>query len=189
MVCFKNGKPSKNDYRRFNIKTVIGSDDFASMKEIVFRRYSRLIAEDTDLPKLIIIDGGKGQLRSAKEALEDLNIYGKIPIIGIAKRLEEIYFPEDSYPLHISKRSSSLHLIQKLRDEAHRFAINFHRQRRSKNTFKTELENIEGIGKKKADLLLKHFKSVSKVSKASEEQMSELIGQSAAEKVAAYFKA
>ena len=187
MVCFKDGKPSKADYRRFNIKTVVGSDDFASMKEIVFRRYYRLIAEDQPLPKLIVIDGGKGQLSKAVEALEDLEIRGKIPIIGIAKRLEEIYFPDDSLPLHISKRSSSLQLIQKLRDEAHRFAITFHRQKRSKSTFKTELESIEGIGRKKADQLLKHFKSVSKVSKASEEDISSVIGSTAGKRVYQYF--
>ena len=152
MVCFRNGRPSKKDYRKFNIKTVIGPDDFASMREIVHRRYRRLLDEEIPLPNLIVIDGGKGQLRAACDALKDLGIYGDIPIIGIAKRLEEIYRPEDPYPLHIDKKSESLKLIQRARDEAHRFAITFHRQKRSNAAWKSELEEIPGIGKKTGDV-------------------------------------
>jgi len=160
MVCFRNGKPSKKDYRHFNIKTVKGPDDFASMREVVFRRYKRLINEGEDLPQLIVIDGGKGQWSSACDALKELGIYGETSIVGIAKRLEEIYFPEDSIPLHINKKSISLRILQHLRDEAHRFAITFHRLKRSKASFNTVLEDIPGIGKKTTDILLNHFKSV-----------------------------
>ena len=176
MVCFKDGKPSKKDYRHFNIKTVEGPDDFASMREIVHRRYSRLINEDLPLPNLIVIDGGKGQLSSACEALKALEIYGSIPIIGIAKRLEEIYFPEDSIPVHISKKSPSLFLLQRIRDEAHRFAITFHRNKRSKASFNTELETIKGIGKETTDRLLKEFKSVKKIKSASIEDLTNIVG-------------
>jgi len=177
MVCFRNGKPSKKDYRHYNIKTVIGPDDFASMYEVVKRRYSRLANENKKLPKLVLIDGGKGQLSSAVSALKDINLYGQIPIIGIAKRLEEIYFPEDQYPLHISKKSPSLKLLQQLRDEAHRFAITFHRLKRSNNSFTTELEEIPNIGKKTADLLLKTFKSVNKIKAANLDELSGIVGQ------------
>ena len=176
MVCFKDGKPSKKDYRHFNIKTVEGPDDFASMREIVHRRYSRLLNEDLPLPNLIVIDGGKGQLSSACEALKALEIYGSIPIIGIAKRLEEIYFPEDSIPVHISKKSPSLFLLQRIRDEAHRFAITFHRNKRSKASFNTELETIKGIGKETTDRLLKEFKSVKKIKSASIEDLTNIVG-------------
>lgn len=176
MVCFKNGRPSKKDYRKFNIKTVVGPDDFASMYEIVFRRYKRLLEEEVPLPNLIIIDGGKGQLSAACRALKDLSIYGDIPIIGIAKRLEEIYRPEDPYPLHIDKKSESLKLIQRARDEAHRFAITFHRQKRSNAAFRSELEDIKGIGKKTAVSLLKNFKSVKRIKEAEEEELVSLIG-------------
>jgi excinuclease ABC subunit C len=176
MVCFKNGRPSKKDYRKFNIKTVVGPDDFASMYEIVFRRYQRLLNEEVDLPNLIVIDGGKGQLSAACQALKDLGIYGDIPIIGIAKRLEEIYRPEDPYPLHIDKKSESLKLIQRARDEAHRFAITFHRQKRSNAAFRSELEDIKGIGKKTAMSLLKNFKSVKRIKEAEEEELMSLVG-------------
>ena len=176
MVCFKNGRPSKKDYRKFNIKTVMGPDDFASMYEIVFRRYKRLLEEEADLPNLIVIDGGKGQLSAACQALKDLGTYGDIPIIGIAKRLEEIYRPEDPYPLHIDKKSESLKLIQRARDEAHRFAITFHRQKRSNAAFRSELEGIKGIGKKTAMSLLKNFKSVKRIKEADEAELSELVG-------------
>ncbi len=176
MVCFKNGKPSKKDYRKFNIKTVVGPDDFASMYEIVFRRYKRLLDEEADLPNLIVIDGGKGQLSAACQALKDVGIYGDIPIIGIAKRLEEIYRPEDPYPLHIDKKSESLKLIQRARDEAHRFAITFHRQKRSNAAFRSELEDIKGIGKKTAMSLLKNFKSVKRIKEAEEEELVSLVG-------------
>lgn len=187
MVCFKDGKPSKKDYRHFNIKTVEGPDDFASMKEIVHRRYRRLLNEDLPLPQLIVIDGGKGQLSSACEALRELDLYGKIPIVGIAKRLEEIYFPEDSIPIHISKKSPSLFLLQRIRDEAHRFAITFHRQKRSISSFNTELEAIKGVGKKTTDLLLKEYKSTRKIKALSKEELIEFLGQSKAELVYNHF--
>lgn len=183
MVRFVDGKPEKKGYRHFNIKTVIGSNDFASMKEIVGRRYKRIMEEEGEYPQLIIVDGGKGQLSSACEALQELGLYGKIPIIGIAKRLEEIYYPEDPLPLLISKKSPALLLIQRIRDEAHRFAITFHRQKRSNSTFVTEIEEIPGIGKKTADKLLAHFKSVRKIKDASLEELTEVAGKSAAEKI------
>ncbi|MEM9856201.1 MAG: excinuclease ABC subunit UvrC [Bacteroidota bacterium] len=187
MVCFKNGRPSKKDYRHYNIKTVIGPDDFASMKEVVGRRYKRLMEEAEDLPKLVIIDGGKGQLSSACDALKELDLYGSIPIVGIAKRLEEIYFPEDQYPVHIHKKSPALMLIQKLRDEAHRFAITFHRNQRSKNSFNTELDGIQGIGPKTTNQLLKTFKSIEKIKQVPTKELEELIGQSKAQKIMEYF--
>lgn len=176
MVRFVNGKPEKSSYRHFNIKTVEGPNDFASMKEIISRRYKRLIEEGKPMPDLIIVDGGKGQLSSACEALNALNLYGKIPIIGIAKKLEEIYYPEDSLPLHINKKSPGLMLIQRIRDEAHRFAINFHRQKRGKGSLSTEMENISGIGKKTAEKLLSHFKSWKKIMGATTQELSAIIG-------------
>ncbi|MEH0153939.1 excinuclease ABC subunit UvrC [Limibacter armeniacum] len=176
-VVFKDGKPSKKDYRHFNIKTVEGPNDFASMQEVVYRRYRRILEEEQSLPQLIIIDGGKGQLSSACIALKDLDLYGQIPIIGIAKRLEEIYFPGDQLPLHISKKSRSLQLIQRLRDEAHRFGITFHRQKRSNSSIHSQLEDIEGIGPKTIQKLLTTYKSVSNIKKASVEELSQLIGQ------------
>lgn len=183
MVCFLDGKPAVKEYRHYHIKTVIGPNDFASMTEVVGRRYKRLLEENKPLPKLIVIDGGKGQLSSAVEALKGLGIYGRVPIIGIAKRLEEIYFPEDQYPLHIDKKSESLRLLQRIRDEAHRFAITFHRDVRSKKAFGTVLTEVEGIGKHTADKLLKHFKSVKNIKEASEEEIAALIGKSKATKV------
>ena len=183
MVCFRNGKPAKRDYRHFNIKTVEGPNDFASMQEVVHRRYKRLINEDEDLPNLIVVDGGKGQLSSAVHALKELGIYGDVPIIGIAKRLEELYYPDDPLPLHISKKSPTLKILQRLRDEAHRFAITFHRQKRSKDLFKTALEDIPGIGKNTADKLLSKFKSVQKIQKASKSELAEVVGQAKAETV------
>ena len=180
MVCFLNGKPAVKEYRHYHIKTVVGPDDFASMKEVVGRRYKRLQDEGKPMPKLVVIDGGKGQLSSAVEALKELGVYGKMPIIGIAKRLEEIYFPGDSYPIHIDKKSESLRLLQRIRDEAHRFAITFHRNVRSKNAFGTELTAIPGIGKNTADALLTHVKSVKKISLASEEEIAKVIGKSRA---------
>ena len=180
MVRFVDGKPDKKGYRHFNIKTVTGPDDFASMKEIVSRRYKRIMEEQGEYPQLIIVDGGKGQLSSACEALEELGLYGKIPIIGIAKKLEEIYYPEDPLPLLISKKSPALLLIQRIRDEAHRFAITFHRQKRSKSTFVTEIESIPGIGKKTADKLLAHFKSVKKIYAASRDELVNVAGEKAA---------
>jgi len=183
MVRFVDSKPEKKGYRHFNIKTVTGPDDFASMKEIVGRRYKRIMEEEGEYPNLIIVDGGKGQLSSACEALQELGLYGKIPIIGIAKRLEEIYYPEDPLPLLISKKSPALLLIQRIRDEAHRFAITFHRQKRSKSTFVTEIEEIPGIGKKTADKLLAHFKSVRKIKDASMEELTTVAGKNVAEKI------
>jgi excinuclease ABC subunit C len=181
MVRFVDGKPEKKGYRHFNIKTVEGPNDFASMKEIVWRRYKRILEESSKLPDLIMVDGGKGQLSSACEALKELNIYGQIPIIGIAKKLEEIYYPEDPFPLHINKKSPGLLLLQQVRDEAHRFAITFHRQKRSKGQLKTEIQGLEGIGEKTAMKLLKHFKSVKKIKEASFEEIEHLIGKKKAE--------
>jgi excinuclease ABC subunit C len=181
MVRFVNGKPDKKGYRHFNIKTVTGPNDFASMKEIVSRRYSRLLEEASTLPDLIIVDGGKGQLSSACEALEELGLYGKIPIAGIAKRLEEIYYPDDPFPLLMSKKSPGLQLLQFIRDEAHRFAITFHRQKRSKNTFKTELDDIKGLGKETITKLLQAFKSIKKIKEASLEELEQVIGKSKAQ--------
>ncbi len=180
MVRFVNGKPDKKGYRHFNIKTVEGPNDFASMKEIVYRRYFRLVHEDLPLPNLIIVDGGKGQLSSACEALKELNLYGKIPIAGIAKKLEEIYFPEDPLPLMINKRSPGLKLLQFIRDEAHRFAITFHRQKRSKTFLKTEIEELKGIGKSTTEKLLQHFKSVKKIKEAPIEELEKVVGKSKA---------
>lgn len=176
MVRFVDGKPDKKGYRHFNIKTVEGPNDFASMKEIVGRRYKRILEENGVLPDLIMVDGGKGQLSSACEALKELNLYGKVPIAGIAKRLEEIYYPEDPVPLHINKKSPGLLLLQYVRDEAHRFAITFHRQKRSKKTFTTELEGLEGIGKKTSEKLVSHFRSVKKIKEASLEEIAAVIG-------------
>jgi excinuclease ABC subunit C len=183
MVRFVEGKPDKKGYRHFNIKTVVGPDDFASMKEIVGRRYKRIMEEQGEYPQLIIVDGGKGQLSSACEALKELGLYGKIPIVGIAKKLEEIYYPEDPLPLLISKKSPALFLIQRVRDEAHRFGITFHRLKRSKSTFVTELENIPGIGKKTADKLLAHFKSFKKIKEASEQELAQVAGEKVAKSI------
>ncbi|MCG2460126.1 excinuclease ABC subunit UvrC [Flavobacteriaceae bacterium F89] len=182
-VVFKDGKPSKRDYRHFNIRTVTGPDDFASMEEVVHRRYKRLLEENGPLPQLIVIDGGKGQLSSALKSLESLGLRGKIAIIGIAKRLEEIYFPEDPIPLYLDKKSESLRIIQQLRNEAHRFGITFHRTLRSKAAVISELEGIEGIGKKTTQELLKNFKSVKRIKEASLENLAETIGISKAKKV------
>ncbi|MEL7005257.1 MAG: excinuclease ABC subunit UvrC [Bacteroidota bacterium] len=187
MVCFRNGKPAKKDYRHYNIKTVVGPDDFASMREIVYRRYKRLVDNNDTLPNLVVIDGGKGQLSSACEALKELGIYGQLPIVGIAKRLEEIYYPGDSFPLHISKKSSSLMLLQKLRDEAHRFAITFHRNKRSKASFNTELEEIPGVGKETANQLLSSFKSVAKVKKADLNELEKVVGIKKAKAIESFF--
>ena len=175
-VVFKNGKPSKKDYRKFNIKTVEGPDDFASMEEVVFRRYRRLLAEEQPLPQLIIIDGGKGQLSSAVKALNVLGLRGKIAIIGIAKRLEELFYPGDSIPLYLDKRSETLKIIQQLRNEAHRFGITFHRNKRSNAALGTELESIPGIGEKTAVDLLKHFRSVKRIQTAEKKEIVEIIG-------------
>ena len=182
-VVFKNGKPSKKDYRKFNIKTVIGPDDFASMEEVVFRRYKRLLEEDEPLPQLIVIDGGKGQLSSALKSLDELGLRGKIAIIGIAKRLEEIYFPGDSIPLYLDKKSESLKIIQQLRNEAHRFGITFHRKQRSKGAINSELQSIDGIGEKTMEDLLKNFKSVKRIKEATLEELTTKVGLSKAQKI------
>jgi excinuclease ABC subunit C len=181
MVCFKNGRPSKKDYRKFKIKTVVGPDDFSSMKEIVGRRYARLQEEQSELPDLILIDGGKGQLAAACDALKELNLYGQIPIVGIAKRLEEIYLPNDPYPVHIHKKSMSLKLIQRVRDEAHRFAITFHRDSRSKGQTTSELDGIPGIGEKTRKILLTQFGSVQRIKNASITELAQFIGLSKAQ--------
>lgn len=186
-VVFKNGKPSKKEYRHYNIKTVEGPDDYASMEEVVFRRYKRLLNEDQPLPQLIVIDGGKGQLSSALKSLDVLGLRGKIAIIGIAKRLEEIYFPGDSIPLYLDKKSESLKIIQHLRNEAHRFGITFHRNKRSNAAINSELENIEGIGEKTAQQLLKKFKSVKRIKEATIENLATIIGMAKAKKIYATF--
>lgn len=182
-VVFRDGKPSKKEYRHYNIKTVVGPDDFASMEEVVFRRYKRLLDEKQPLPQLIVIDGGKGQLSSALKSLDDLGLRGKIAIIGIAKRLEEIYFPEDPIPLYLDKKSESLKIIQQLRNEAHRFGITFHRNKRSKAAINSELENIEGVGEKTAQDLLKTFKSVKRIKEASIENLAQAVGMTKAKKI------
>lgn len=186
-VVFKDARPSKRDYRHFNIKTVVGPDDFASMKEVVGRRYKRLLEENSDLPDLIIVDGGKGQLSATVEALDEMNLRGKIAVIGIAKRLEEIYFPEDSVPLYIDKKSESLRLIQRMRDEAHRFGISHHRSKRDKGLLISEIKSISGIGDVLGDKLLAHFGSVKNISDAPLQLIEELIGKSKALLVYNYF--
>lgn len=186
-VVFKNAKPSKKDYRHFNIKTVVGIDDFASMEEIIYRRYSRLIKEEEPLPQLIIIDGGKGQLSSAMKSINKLGIADKITIVGIAKRLEEIYFPGDGIPLYINKKSESLKLIQQLRNEAHRFAITFHRNQRSKDFTKSSIKDIKGVGDKSVIKLLKYFKSVERIREAEETDIAIVVGKSLANKIYSHF--
>ena len=182
-VVFKNAKPSKRDYRKFKVKTVEGPDDFASMVEIVYRRYRRLLEEEQSLPQLVIIDGGKGQLSSAMQSIDKLGLRKKITVIGIAKKLEEIYFPDDPIPIYINKKSESLKLIQQARNEAHRFAINYHRDRRSQNFTKSSLLDIKGIGKKSTDELLKHFKSVKRIKEATVEEIETVIGHQKAQLV------
>ncbi len=177
MVCFRDAKPSKKDYRHFKVETVVGANDFATMYEVVTRRYKRLVAENQPLPDLIIIDGGKGQLSFASQALKDLDLYGKIPIISIAKKLEEIYYPEDEIPIHLSRKSESLKLIQQLRDEAHRFGITFHRQLRSKNSLQSALDHIEGVGEVSKEKLLATYKTLSKIKAATDEELAVLIGK------------
>ena len=189
MSVFKNGQPSKKDYRHFNIKTVEGPDDFASMEEVIFRRYKRMLDEGLELPQLIVIDGGKGQLSSALISLEKLGLIGKMAIIGIAKKLEEIYYPGDSAPLYIDKKSETLRVIQHLRDEVHRFGITHHRNRRSKGVMKTELSEIKGIGQSTADELLRTFKSVKRIKEASLEELKAAVGLSRATKVFEHFNA
>ncbi|HAB27949.1 MAG TPA: excinuclease ABC subunit C, partial [Xanthomarina gelatinilytica] len=186
-VVFKNGKPSKKDYRLFNIKTVEGPDDFASMEEVVYRRYKRLLDEGSPLPQLIIIDGGKGQLSSALKSLDALDLRQKIAIIGIAKRLEELFYPDDPIPLYLDKKSETLKIIQQLRNEAHRFGIEHHRNKRSKSALNTELESIPGIGEKTIVELLKEFKSVKRISHAKLDELEDVVGVSRAQKIYNYY--
>jgi excinuclease ABC subunit C len=187
-VVFKNGKPSKKEYRNFNIKTVEGPDDFASMEEVVYRRYRRLLEEDQPLPQLIIVDGGKGQLSSGVTALERLGLRGRIPIIGIAKRLEELFYPNDPVPLYLDKRSETLKVIQQMRNEAHRFGITHHRNKRSKQAIETELDEIPGIGEKTVIDLLKYFRSVKRVKIATKKELAEVVGVSKAQKIIDFYK-
>ena len=188
IVVFKDAKPSKKDYRHFNVKTVEGPNDFATMEEAVYRRYKRLLEEGQPLPQLVVIDGGKGQLSSAIKSLKKLEIFDKLTVIGIAKRLEELYYPGDQYPLYLDKKSETLRIIQQLRDEAHRFGITFHRKKRDQGTLKTELELIEGIGKTSADNLLKHFKSVKKIKAATEVELLTVVNTKQAKAILNFFK-
>jgi excinuclease ABC subunit C len=187
MVVFRDARPSRKEYRHYNIKTVEGPDDFASMTEVVFRRYKRLLDEKQPLPQLVIVDGGKGQLSSAVAALEKLDLQGKIPVIGIAKRLEEIYFPSDSIPVYIDKKSETLKIIQHLRDEAHRFGITHHRNRRQKGSLKSELMDIKGIGEKTGTQLLRKFKSVQGIKNATPDELAAEVGMPRAKILKAYF--
>ena len=185
-VVFKNGKPAKKYYRKFNIKTVDGQNDFGSMEEVVFRRYRRLLEEKKLLPNLIVIDGGKGQLSSAVKSLKDLDLFKKIPILGIAKRLEELYFPNDPIPLYLNKKSETLKIIQQLRNEAHRFGLSFHRNKRSKSALVSGLDGIRGIGESTKNKILKKFKSISRLKNVSDTQIINEIGKSKAQKIINY---
>ena len=187
-VVFRNARPIKNEYRHFNIKTVTGPDDFSSMEEIVFRRYRRMIEENQKTPQLVIIDGGKGQLSSAMKSIDKLGLREKVTVIGIAKKLEEIYFPGDSVPIYLDKNSISLKIIQNLRNEAHRFGINFHRDKRSSEMIKSDLDQIKGIGPKTKEILLKHFESVDKIKNASSEELENLVGSAKTSILSGYFK-
>ncbi len=187
-VVFKDGKPSKKEYRHFNIKTVEGPNDFASMEEVVYRRYKRLLAENEPLPQLIIIDGGKGQLSSALKSIDDLGLRGKISIIGIAKRLEELFYPEDPVPLYLDKKSETLKVIQHLRNEAHRFGITHHRDKRSKAALNSSIESIPGIGEKTMLTIIQHFKSVKRLQLATEKEISDVVGISKAKKITDFYK-
>jgi excinuclease ABC subunit C len=187
-VVFRNARPSKNEYRHFNIKTVTGPDDFSSMEEIVFRRYRRMTEENQKTPQLVIIDGGKGQLSSAMKSIDKLGLREKVTVIGIAKKLEEIYFPGDSVPIYLDKNSISLKIIQQLRNEAHRFGINFHRDKRSSQMIKSDLDQIKGIGPKTKEILLKHFESVDKIKEASAEELEKLLGSSKSAILLEYFR-
>lgn len=188
-VVFRDGKPSKKEYRHFNIKTVVGADDFASMREIITRRYTRLVEEGAELPDLIIVDGGKGQLSSAYAVLCELGLQNKIPIVGLAKRLEEVYYPDDPMPYYLSRTGEPLKVVCHIRDEAHRFGITFHRNKRSNALVHSSLESIEGIGQKSIELLYRHFKTLSKIKSASLESLAQIVGQSRATKIREYFDA
>jgi len=186
-VVFRNGRPIKKDYRHFNIKTVSGPDDYASVEEIIYRRYRRMTEEKQSLPQLVIIDGGKGQLSSAMKSIDKLKLRDKITVIGIAKKLEEIYFPGDSVPIYLDKNSYTLKLIQQLRNEAHRFGINFHRSKRSSAMIKSSLDQIKGIGPKTKAILLKEFGSVSEIKETSPKELEKLIGRSKTSILNRYF--
>jgi excinuclease ABC subunit C len=188
MPVFIDGKPAKKEYRHFNVKTVVGPDDFATMEEVISRRYSRVLEEGLPMPQLIVIDGGKGQLGAAVNSLRKLGLIGKVTVIGIAKRLEEIYFPGDPVPLYLDKRSETLKVIQQIRDEAHRFGITHHRNKRSRETFKTELSEIRGISEKTAQKLLTQLKSVKGIKEATLEELITIIGKSKANLVYDFFK-
>jgi len=187
-VVFRNAKPSKKEYRHFNIKTVTGPDDFSSMEEVIFRRYKRMIDENQNLPQLVVVDGGKGQLSSAMKSIDKLELRGKITVIGIAKKLEEIYFPGDTVPIYLDKNSISLKIIQQLRNEAHRFGINFHRDKRSREMIKSDLDFIKGIGPKTKEILLKRFESLEKIKNATIEELEKIVGHSKAIILSEYFK-
>lgn len=187
-VVFRNARPSKKEYRHFNIKTVIGPDDFSSMEEIVYRRYKRITDEGHTMPQLIIIDGGKGQLSSAMKSLRKLNLHDKSTVIGIAKKLEEIYFPGDSIPVYLDKSSVSLKIIQQVRNEAHRFGINFHRDKRSLELTKSSLDNIKGIGKRTKEILLKKIGSEDKIRKIPGKELENLVGRKKAAILLEFFK-
>jgi excinuclease ABC subunit C len=187
MVVFVDSKPRPSEYKKYHIKTVVGADDFASMKEVLTRRYHRLMREDKHLPDLIVVDGGKGQLSSAVEVLQELGLYGQIPIIGLAKRLEEIVIPTSAIPIQLPKTASGLKLLQRIRDEAHRTAVTFHREKRSKRTLATELTEIQGIGPRTAEKLIKQFGSVKGVKAAAEAELAAAVGPQAAQHIRAYF--
>jgi excinuclease ABC subunit C len=187
MVCFRNGVPSKKDYRHFNVRTVEGINDFATMQEVVLRRYSRVVKEQQPLPQLIIIDGGKGQLSSAMQSIAELQLEGEVTVVGLAKNEEEIFFSGDKEAVRLPWDSESLKLIRRIRDEVHRFGINFHRQKRSKGTFKNELQDIKGIGRSTAERLLKEFKSVKTIQGKSEQELAEVVGTAKAKIILEYF--
>src|SRR5579863_10142966 len=189
MVCFRDGVESKKDYRHFNVKTVEGINDFATMKEVVHRRYKRLLEEKQSLPQLVIIDGGKGQLSAAMESITDLGLAGMMTVVGLAKNEEELFFPGDSESVKLPYNSDSLHLVRRIRDEVHRFGITFHRKQRSRGTFTNELERIEGIGRQTADLLLKKFRSVSRIRELTEAELAAAVGPAKAKNIHDYFKA
>jgi excinuclease ABC subunit C len=187
MVCFRNGIPSKQDYRHYNVKTVEGINDFATMKEVVYRRYKKLLDTGAALPQLVIIDGGKGQLGAALESIEELGLIGRMTLIGLAKNEEEIFFAGDKESLKLPYNGSSLMLIRHIRDEVHRFGISFHRKKRSSGTFTNELEKIKGIGRQNADQLLQHFRSIKKIAAASEQDLAKVVGNAKAKIVFSHF--
>ena len=187
MVCFREGKPSKQDYRHFNVRTVVGINDFATMKEAVGRRYKKLVLENQPLPQLVIIDGGKGQLNAATEAIEELGISGRMTLVGLAKNVEEIFFSGDQEPLRLPYDSSSLKLMRFIRDEVHRFGLSFHRKKRAKGSFRNELEDIRGIGRSTAENLLKRFRSIQNIMNASEDELASAAGNAKARLIREYF--